>query len=376
MAGIPVNVNRTINFIILLAMALVMISCHIGRYFYWNYADINDYKKFPAAEIQKGNNGYEFKKSQENINISLPDKFKEKKINTFKEFLEKNKTVSFMIIRNDTIIYENYFDGYNKQNILPAFSISKSFVSSLIAIAVDEGYIESIDQPVTDYITNFKNPGFSRITLRHLLNMESGIKFNEGYSNPFGEMAKFYYGKNLKKYVLKLKTEKEPGNEYEYRSGNTQILAMVLEKATGKTLAEYLEEKIWKKLPMNYNASWNYDSKKHKNIKAFCCINARITDFAIFGKLILNNGKWEDKQIIPAQWLIDIKNAKPKYTDDAGYPYYMHWRVMKNGSLFAKGILGQYIYINTSKNLIILHFGKKAGDVDWPYLFELISGKL
>ncbi len=376
MAGISVNVNRTINLIILLSMALVMISCHIGRYFYWNYADINDYKKFPSAEIKKEKSRYEFNKSPENIKISLPEKFKEKKINTLKTFLEKNKTVSFMIIRNDTIIYENYFNGYNRQNILPAFSIAKSFVSSLIAIAVDEGYIKSIDQPVTDYITNFKNPGFSRITLLHLLNMESGIKFNEGYSNPFGEMAKFYYGKNLKKYVLNLKTEKEPGTEYEYQSGNTQILAMVLEKATGKTLAEYLEEKIWKELPMNYNASWNYDSKKHKNIKAFCCINARITDFAIFGKLILNNGKWEEKQIIPAQWFIDIKNTKPKYTDDTGYPYYMHWRVVDKGTLFAKGILGQYIYIDTSKNLIILRFGKKAGDVDWPELFESISGKL
>lgn len=351
-------------------------SCHVGRYFYWNYAGINDYKKFPSEEIQKGSTDYSFPESNENVRIKLHEFFKEDNIKTFDDFLERKKTVAFMILRNDSIIFEKYFDGYDRQSILPSFSIAKSYVSSLIAIATEEGNIQSIDQPVTDFLTEFKHPGFSKITIRDLLNMQSGIKFNEGYYNPFGEMAKFYYGQNLKKYVLNLKTECEPGKEYKYQSCNTQILAMILEKATGKSLPEYLEEKIWKKTPMNYDASWNLDSKKHRNPKAFCCLNARLTDFALFGQLILKNGNWQGKQIIPEEWLLEIKNAKPGFTDAAGYPYYRHWRTLENGTLFAKGILGQYIYIDTLSNTVILRFGKKSADVDWPLLFKEVIQQL
>ena len=161
-------------------------SCHVARYFYWNYADVSDYKKFPVDTIQANRTPhhipreffqkplYPFNKG-ENVNDSQ----------TLDQFLAKNKTLAFLILRNDTLIYEKYFREYNKNSVIPSFSVSKSFVSAMVGIAVSEGTIHDIHQPVTDYIPEMKDPGFHKVTLEDLLTMRSGIKFNEGYKNPF-----------------------------------------------------------------------------------------------------------------------------------------------------------------------------------------------
>ncbi len=123
---------------------------------------------------------------------------------------------------------------------------------------------------------------------------------------------------------------------------------------------------------MEYNASWNYDSKKHKNLKSFCCLNARPIDFAKFGRLYLNQGVWEDKRIIPEEWINKTLESKKERADAMGYPYNFHWRILENKDMFAKGILGQYIYICPAKNTIILRFGNKNGNIDWPDFFQEI----
>ncbi|MCF8234611.1 MAG: beta-lactamase family protein [Bacteroidales bacterium] len=353
-----------------------LFSCHVARYVYWNFADVKDYQKFPADTIHSdGSQGYLFTKQQD-VDFPLPVSYMDDENPDLETFLGNNNTTAFSVIRNDSILSEYFFGRYNSTSILPSFSVAKVYVSTLVGIAFEEGDIKSLRQTVTDYLDGFKHSGFDKITIEDLLNMQSGIKFSEGYYNPFGEMARFYYGKNLKHYVYHLKTERPPGETYEYQSANTQILAMILEKATGKSLPVYLEEKIWKPLPMHYNASWNYDSRAHHNTKAFCCINARLYDYARFAKLFLNDGRWKGQQIIPSSWVGRILNAQPAFTDDSGYPYCFHWRVMENGAIFAKGILGQYIYIRPDKNIIILRFGEKSGNVEWPRLFNAIADQL
>lgn len=353
-----------------------LFSCHVARYVYWNFADVKDYQKFPADTIHSdGSQEYLFTKRQD-VDIPLPARYRDDENPDLKTFLGNDKTTAFSVIRNDSILFECFFRKYDPASVLPSFSVAKVFVSTLVGIALEEGHIKSLHQTITDYLDGFEHSGFDKITIEDLLNMQSGIKFSEGYYNPFGEMARFYYGRNLEHYVYQLKTERPPGETYKYQSANTQILAMILEKATGKSLPVYLEEKIWKSLPMQYNASWNYDSKKHHNTKAFCCINARLHDYARFAKLFLNDGRWKDQQIIPSSWVERILNAQPKFSDDSGYPYYFHWRVMGNGAIFAKGILGQYIYIRPDKNIIILRFGKKSGKVEWPVFFNDITDRL
>jgi CubicO group peptidase (beta-lactamase class C family) len=260
--------------------------------------------------------------------------------------------------------------------VIPSFSIAKSFVSAMIGIAVSEGAIHDIHQPVTDYLPEIKDPGFQKVTLEDLLTMRSGIKFNEGYSNPFGEAAKFYYGLNLKRYTLKLKVVKAPGTAYDYQSGNTQILAMVLEKATGKRLSEYFEEKIWKPMGASHSATWSLDSKKHREAKAFCCINAVPEDFALFGQLYLHGGVADGHSVVPGKWVEKTLTIRNDSKDSQGYPYTYLWRVMNNGSFFAKGILGQFIFVCPQKNIVILRMGESAGDLDWPDFFQLLTDQI
>nr|NQU90559.1 serine hydrolase [Bacteroidota bacterium] len=220
------------------------------------------------------------------------------------------------------------------------------------------------------------DPHFENIRLEDLLNMRSGIKFNEGYSNPFADMAKYYYGRNLNKYIGKIKIEEKPDISYNYIGVNTQLLGMALERATGKKMNVYLEEKIWKPLGMEYDASWSVDSKKHQQIKAFCCINARAKDFAKFGRLYLNHGKMNGKTILPKDWVKKSTSIINDSKDSQGHPYTYQWRVKEDGAIYAKGVLGQYIYIFPEKNIIIVRLGKKATDVKWPMLFEELCREL
>ncbi|MDP4281036.1 MAG: serine hydrolase [Bacteroidota bacterium] len=360
-----------IFFQICLFLVPFLTSCQFTRYIFWNYADVGDMNKFPADTLRNTGSVFNFAVSPAPVKVTLPGAFaKESNSRSFTEFLDKQKTLAFLVIRNDSIVYEVYFNRYSKSSLIPAFSVTKSFISALTGIALSEGYIKSIDQPVTDFLPGLKDPGMSRVSLRNLLTMRSGIKFDESYNKPWCEAATFYYGTNLPRLTLKLKTLSEPGKSYEYQSGNTQLLGMALEHATGRTLSEYLEEKIWNPLGMESPATWNYDSKRYHQIKAFCCINARARDFARFGRLYLNRGNWQGKSIIPESWVKESLTITNDSKDSQGYPYTYQWRVTPEGNFFAKGILGQFIYVCPQKNIIIVRMGESAGKIVWPELFH------
>jgi len=368
-------ISPAFHLLLVAFISLTLTSCHVGRYFFWNFADINDYKKFSSLPIEKASDEFSFKEKSVTTNLTVPQIFEEKSgVITFDEFQENHETVAFMIIRNDSILYEKYYSGYDDSAIIPSFSLSKSFISALIGIAVDENFIKNVHQPVTDFIPELKqnDPRFENITLEHLLNMRSGIRFNEGYSNPFADMAKYYYGRNLNKYLRQLKIESQPDEKYNYLSVNTLLLGIALERATGKKLNQYLEEKIWKPLNMEFDASWSIDSKTDNQIKAFCCINARTRDFAKFGRLYLHNGKYNNQQIIPEEWIKKTMAITNNSKDSQNYAYNYSWRVKEDGAIFAKGVLGQYIYVFPEKNIIMVRLGKKTDGINWPQFMEQI----
>ncbi len=369
--------NRFFVFIAVVFMIFLFSSCHIVRFFWWNFADINDGKKFQSVAILKGKETFYFKEITQNISLMIPADIKlASDANTFDQLLEKSHSVSFLIIRNDSILYEKYFKRYSSSSELPSFSVSKSFVSALIGIAIEEGYIKSIDQKVSEFIPEMRDPGFAEVSIANLLTMRSGIEFVESYGNPFAAMPKFYYGTNLKKMIYTLKIKEAPNLHYDYQSVNTIILTMILEKATGVAANVYLQEKIWKQIGMESDANWNVDSRKHLVIKSNCCINAHTRDFARFGRLYLNNGNWNGRQIIPESWIKQSKTIFNDSRDSQGYPYTYHWRTLNNGSLFAKGILGQYIFLYPEKKLIIVRMGSNSGNINWVKLFEELSVQL
>jgi CubicO group peptidase (beta-lactamase class C family) len=349
---------------------------HILRFFYWNYADLNDYKKFPSVEMKKGESTFHFSEPERKFAFQVPQKFNpENKWPNFEEFLEQHKTVAFLVVRDNIMFYENYFDEYSDSSIIPSFSVAKSFVSALVGIAIDEGYIKGTDMPITAFLPELKNPGMDKITIEDLLNMRSGINFNEGYNSPFADMAKYYYGTDLEKYIGKLKVKEPPDRSYDYISVNTLLLSLILERATHTKINAYLEQKIWQPIGMESDGSWSVDSKKNQTVKSFCCINTVARDYARFGRLYLKKGNWEGKQVISEKWIKRSTSVINNSRDSQGYPYLYQWRVLDNGAFFAKGIMGQYILVYPEKNLVFVRLGKDYGDVNWAeFCLELSKG--
>lgn len=342
-------------------------SCKVGRFAYYNFADITDHKIFPSRTIEKGNTTFYFdtlvvQKGPKEITVT-DVKY------SFEEFLEKKKTVAFLIIRNDTILYENYLNNYERNSIVASFSMAKSITSLLIGCAIDDQLIQNIQEPVTNYVPELKEAGFENVTLEHVLQMTTGLDYNESYVNPFGDAATYYYGTNLRKAIAKMKLNQKPGEAFQYESGNTQLLGLILERALKtQTISDYLTEKIWQPLEMEYDASWSIDRKKDGLEKTFCCLNARARDFAKIGRLYLNKGNWNGKQIVSESW-VELSTKIDTSNGSAWYYQYQWWLPTKEGDFTAQGILGQYIYVHPAKNIIMVRLGKDTGGIDWNSIF-------
>lgn len=363
--------NQTFFYLSFLIITVtVFTSCKLGRFVYYNFADITDYKIFPVRTAKKSDQPFTY-------NIATEGKSprtitRNGKEVSFESYLRQNKTVAFLIIKNDTIQYEKYFDGYDQSSVVASFSMAKSVTSILIGCAINDGLIKSVNEPITNYIPELKANGLENVTIEHLLQMNSGIKFNESYINPFGDAATYYYGRNLTKQVLKRKLEREPGSGFKYSSGDTQILGLILQRALdGKSITAYFEEKLWQPLGMEYDATWSLD-KKDGLEKTFCCINARARDFSKIGRLYLNKGNWNGKQIVPREWV--ERSVKADTTTGASY-YKYQWWLPHDNDFMAQGILGQYVYVDPDKNLIIVRLGKNYGNVNWKRLFLGIASK-
>jgi CubicO group peptidase (beta-lactamase class C family) len=352
-------------FLLLGAFVIVFASCHVGRFFVYNFANITDYKKFSNRPlVAPSGNTFHFHKS-DSVKAPKSITLNNKHTMDFARWLEKTKTIGFMVVRNDSVLYENYLNGYEEESIMTSFSMAKSVTSLLIGCAIDEGLIKSTDEYVGAYIPDFNEEGLKEIKIIHLLQMTSGIDFNESYYNPLGQAALYYYGRNLRKYVARMKSQGKPGGSFNYASGDTQVLGLVLEKALkGKKVTEYLQEKIWTPLGMEFDASWSIDKKKDGMEKTFCCLNARMRDYAKIGRLMLNKGEWDGRQIVSKTW---IEQSTKVDTSDGSSWYYQHqwWLPSKEGDFMAQGILGQFMYVNPAKNLIILRLGKNYGHTDW-----------
>lgn len=352
---------------VLLGLPLLLASCQFGRSLIYNVADIKDHRKFPARELVADAEPFQFFETDSG---RAP-----KAINQvpFEDFLKRSKTVAFLIIQRDTIQYEQYFRGYDKAGIVPSFSMAKSVTSILIGCAIDEGLIQSVNEPVTNYISELKDAGYDRVTIEHLLQMTSGMKYNESYASPFGDAAAYYYGLNLRKLIGKLKLNVEPGTEFKYTSGSTQLLGLILERVLpNKTVTQYLQEKIWTPLGMEYDASWSIDSKKSGLEKTFCCLNARARDFAKIGRLYLNQGNWNGEQIVSEDWVA----ASTKLDSTAGsVPYYQYqwWQPTPGQDFMAEGVLGQFVYVHPEKELIIVRLGKKHSKQSWWSIFPALA---
>lgn len=352
--------------VFLLFGTTMLVGCTLGRFVWFNFAGIDDYKIFPTRELPASEEPFMFHAGIREIGPSYID-YRDERV-AFDDFLEQTESVAFLVIRNDTVLYERYMEKYSPETIVPSFSMAKSVLSMLIGRAIADGYIGSVNDPVSQYLPAMAKNGFDRVTIEHLLQMTSGLKFNEGYYNPFGEVASFYYGRRLRQATERLKLEAEPGTRFDYVSGNSQILGMVLDQSLGdETITDYFYRTLWQPIGMEFDASWSIDRKKDGIEKTFCCINARARDYAKLGRLYLNEGKWEGQQLVPAEWVRE--STKVDSTAGASKHYqYQWWLPSADGDFLAQGILGQYIYVNPDKNLVVVRLGEDV-NANWFRVF-------
>lgn len=279
--------------------------------------------------------------------------------NESEKLIELNKTketTSYLIIQNDSIIFEKYYLGYHKDSISNSFSMAKSFVSAMLGKAIMDGYIKSLDQPVSDYFEEFSEGKAANLTVGDLSSMSSGLNYVEEYYSPFSITARSYFTEDIKSLILDLEVVEEPGQKYKYLSGDTQLLGMILEKATGQTLSKYLSESFWKPMGAKISAPWQLDSKENNMVKAFCCIASSARDFARVGKLYKQHGKWNGVQLLDSTFI--AKSLTPKFSNAPFYGYGWWLANYKNKEIFyTRGHLGQLSIVIPEDDLIIVRLG-------------------
>ena len=264
------------------------------------------------------------------------------------------ETAAFLIIKNDSIWFEKYYNGYSELSKTNSFSMAKSIVTAMMFKAIQDGYIENINQPVSDFFPQFK----SDLSVGDLSSMSSGLNWNENYYNPFASTARAYFGDDLREQILELKITETPGEEFKYLSGNTELLGMVIEKASGKSLSKYLSESFWKPLGMNDEALWQIDSQENGMEKAYCCISSNARNFAKFGKLFINYGEWQNKQLLDSSFIALASRPRFEDTPYYGYGFWLS-NYMDKEIFYMRGILGQYVIMVPEDDLVIVRLGRK-----------------
>jgi len=315
-----------------------------------------------------------------------------KQVGDVERFLIRSNTTSFLVIKNDVVIYENYFNGFKRDSIVTSFSTAKSFDSSLVGIAIDEEKIGSVHDPITKYLPELarRDPRFAQITIQDLLLMSSGIRYNEDPPDQDNEVT--YHAADLRKAALeKTAIVDAPGKHWLYNNYHPLLLGMVLERVTGMSVTAYLQEKLWEPLGMEYPGSCSIDGDKDGLEKMESGINARTIDFAKFGRLMLNNGLCEGKQVVSEGWVEQATQPEempssyygddPFFVSQGHYYKYFWWGDKRPGGksdFHAVGNKGQYIYVSPQKNVIIVRngFGFGIPTEQWLRLFYQLADGL
>ena len=278
-------------------------------------------------------------------------------------FLRDTWTTGLIVLQDGKVAHESYFLGNTSESKAISWSVAKSFISALVGIAVAEGRIKDIRQPVDDYVPALKGSGYEGVSIKDVMQMSSGIRFNEDYDDFFSDINRLgraiALGSSLDAFVASLKRERTPGRFHHYVSMDTQVLGMVLRAATGETLAAYLESRIWRPLGMESDAYWLVDGSGME--LAFGGLNAVLRDYARLGQLYLNEGAWQGKQIVPAAWVRasvtpdapHLQPGNPASNWVLGYGYQWWIPQQPDGDYLAIGVYGQFVYVDPKRRIVI-----------------------
>ncbi|MGD8586443.1 MAG: serine hydrolase [Chloroflexota bacterium] len=377
----------------LLVVALFVVSViyspeYVYRVLVWQESDYGDYmNNFPQRVLHASPESFIFD--------SAPDEDRVRQVfeanlgvDDFDAFLEANDAQAFIVIQDDKILYEKYFNGAQRDTLLTSFSAAKSYVTTLVGIAVAEGYINSVDDPITDYLPELaeRNARFNNITIRHLMMMASGLDYQEMRWALFNgdDPLTTYYPDQRKAALEYTKIVDPPGEYFQYNKYHPQLLGLILERSTGMSVTDYMQQKLWAPIGAEFDGAWSLDSEGSGFEKMEAGLNARAIDFAKLGRLYLHDGAWNGTQVIPAEWVAEATQVDPAlqraeyYPDDMGqtifndlngyykYMWYGFFRGRDGYDFAAEGDHGQFIYVSPAKNLIVVRNGLEYGQ-DWNW---------
>jgi len=272
-------------------------------------------------------------------------------------FMAEQKTAGLLVIQNGRIRLEKYALGYGPAGRWTSFSVAKSFTSTLVGAAMQDGFIKSLDDPVTNYIAGLKGSAYDGVSVRQLLTMTSGVKWNEDYTDPKSDVAQLFSAKPdpdtdpTVSYMRKLPRESAPGAHWVYKTGETNLIGVLVTSATHKTMADYLSEKIWKPWGMQRDAAWMIDRRGQE--AGGCCLSVSLRDYGRMGLFMLGGGRAGGGRVLPADW-IPQATTKQADTGNPGHGYGFQWWTSDDGSYNAFGIFGQMIHIDPARKLVIV----------------------
>lgn len=368
-------------------LTLILFSCYSPKYTYrvlmWQESDYDDGEKFKYSTIYESEEVFNFEKSElekseaeiSRLTSCLNDE-------DFIQFLINRGTYSFLVIRNDSVLIEKYFNGSNRETLQNTFSVSKSILAMAVAKAIDLDYIKSTEEPIVKYIPELleRDKNFSKITIGHLLSMRSGIKYSPETGFPWvnKDNVMTYYHPNLRKVAInKTKIENAPNEEFLYNNYNPLLIGLMMERTTKMKLSKFIEEFVWTKIGTEFGARWSTDENEFEKMESG--FMATPIDMAKIGRLVLNNGKYNGSQILPENILRDFIKPKSeiKIFENRYWGYGSFWWSVPDGSenpcVMANGHMGQFIFLNPKTNYIIIRNGLKVGkfyDDDWVEIFK------
>jgi CubicO group peptidase (beta-lactamase class C family) len=350
----------------------------IARAMWWRDADVGDRDGFPSRAIPAGVGSSSLPRGTplDLASVTAPTGA------SVEELIVDTDTLAFLVVRADRLVAERYFGDAQRDTLQTSFSVAKSFLSTLVGIAIDEGAIESVTDPVTDYVPELaqRDARFDQITLRDLLTMSSGIRYEEqSLPLPWGDDVNTYYGTDLRDLALnETEIERAPGQEWHYNNYNPLLLGLVLERATGISVSEYMATRLWQPLGAEVDATWSLDSAGSGFEKMESGLNAAPVDYARFGELMLHGGRWNGTRIVSGRWVREATAADTTTDPAAHYQYFWWMDTARPGRFYALGNLGQYIYVAPDADTVIVRLGSDWGvsNGTWIETFRAIADSL
>lgn len=374
--------------LILLVLVVWMIIAGpvtVWRVLRYGDTNIDDFSHYPGRELEAGPAPFQFARAEGELRLAPEELAVFGAGDDLASLLEANDTIALLVVKDEAIVYERYFQEHTPASLSQLFSVSKSVTSALVGMAIDDGLFADVEQPITTYIPELSAAGFDGVTLHHLLTMMSGSSYQEN-DNIFGEHVILNYTPRLEERILQFEMETAPGTRFRYKSGDNALLALALSRALAtETLTEYAQRRLWTPLGMQDNAVWTIDHAGDGLEKSWCCLATSARDLAKIGQLYLDKGAWGGEQLVPASWVEQsTRNHIPaaEWPDEYraagwhGYGYQWWLASEAEGDFFALGKDGQYLYVNPTTRTVVVRLGWSQGELSggrWISLFQTLS---